>query len=1111
MNNRYRILGAVGAGGMGSVFRALDRLSGQEVALKQVRVDRLDAQNEQHSTAASFDLRKALAQEFRLLASLRHPYIISVLDYGFDDNRQPYYTMELLGNAPNILQYAQSCNQSERLTLIRQTAQALHYMHRRGIIHRDMKPDNILIHEGAVKVLDFGLALAHHADANAEPTVGTLNYMAPEAFNGGAITPAIDLYALGVIGFQLLTGEYPFLYSNASDLVQALFHASPRLELLDLDEAWVNIFERLLAKNPEERYPNSNELLQAMGVQESVSVRESFLQAAKFVGRDVEFAQLTSALQSAMHGEGSLWLVGGESGVGKSRLLDELRTQSVVSGVLTLRGQAITEASAPFMLFVDALRRLVLHTPLSTFEASVLATLITDLNDLLGYEVPSAPVIEPNAARSRLFDVIETVFKRQEKPVLLVLEDLQWATDSINVLKRLAAIVHQLPLLIVASYRDEERPQLPAELPLARLIHLERLKPADIAQLSEAMLGTRGRQEEIVALINRETEGNVFFIVEVMRALAEESGTLAQVGLQTLPPRVFAGGMKTVIQRRLSRVPQEALPLLKIAAVMGRSLDQRVLYKLMPSGNLDSWFLACGSVLEVQEERWQFAHDKLREALLSELAATEETALHAQAAAAIAAVYGQEPKYAAALTYHYGKAKDTQKEAYYAVIAAQYALQNSSYESAARLLERALALMTNATPLERAHLQDLLGRTYLALSRLTESRQHLQAALVGFGYPTAERLPLLVLSTLKQVLQQTVHRFRLPRQAPPNRENLLRAAGIYEQLGEVHFFANEIIQSANAAIKSANLAERAVQDSDELAIAYAGMSVLTTAGALHTQAAHYSQRAIEVARRFGNPTSLGWACYLSGVFYTGIGKWGSAIENLNEGLAIHREIGELRRWESCLGTSAVAHLYHGDYAKCLENSRLQHPSAVKRGDIQSQLWSLYQILQALMALGEPYEDILLEAEQTIVRSPALSEKIYGYGLLAWAHACMGNEAQAESHAQTANRISAGISPMGFYTIGGYSGAADTWLMLWEQGGRATSVQQETYRAVKSLQRFASIFPIGKTRALRASGILAKLEGKPSRAYKLLTQAQAVAHQMQMPYDAQRATDDLARM
>src|SRR5215831_12519163 len=142
IGNRYQIQDHIGKGGMGAVFLATDRLNGQSVALKRVLIPTSQLRFSTFSKDA--DLFIALSQEFRLMASLRHPNIISVLDYGFDDERQPYYTMELLDNPqPPILAMMGQSNLA-KIHLLIQVLQALSYLHRRGIIHRDLKPGNIL-------------------------------------------------------------------------------------------------------------------------------------------------------------------------------------------------------------------------------------------------------------------------------------------------------------------------------------------------------------------------------------------------------------------------------------------------------------------------------------------------------------------------------------------------------------------------------------------------------------------------------------------------------------------------------------------------------------------------------------------------------------------------------------------------------------------------------------------------------------------------------------------------------------------------------------------------------------------------------------------------------
>lgn len=334
VNQRYRLLSLIGTGGMGVVYQAIDRLNGQAVALKlvsQKAVDRLDTTEPISGTMERLSI--SLAHEFQVLASLRHPNIISVLDYGFyyiDGRAQIYYTMELLSGARTILDAGQTRTTIERIDLLAEVCQALIYLHRRGVLHRDLKPENILVtNDGVVKVLDFGLALLHAQDAN-DPVGGTLAYLAPEVLRGGAASESSDLYALGMIAYELLCGHPPFPRSNPGLMVQAILTTLPDLmPLLAIETAItptngtndLMISDRpslsaliagLLAKDPDERPASALELMRALYSTtdrplpvEPTHVRDSFLQAAAFVGRDAEMTTLIDAFNAMLAGQGS--------------------------------------------------------------------------------------------------------------------------------------------------------------------------------------------------------------------------------------------------------------------------------------------------------------------------------------------------------------------------------------------------------------------------------------------------------------------------------------------------------------------------------------------------------------------------------------------------------------------------------------------------------------------------------------------------------------------------------------------------------------------------------------------------------------------------------------
>jgi serine/threonine protein kinase len=337
IGHRYQIVSQIGVGGMGAVYRVNDRLTGSTIALKRVTasIDQLTFASQGSST----NPKVALAQEFQVLASLRHPHIVSVLDYGFDEQRQPYYTMTYLQDAKTIFEAGREKPLDVQIRLLAQMLLALAYLHRRGVIHRDLKPGNVMVVDGQVQVVDFGLSLVREQsmDTETQAIAGTLAYMAPEIFEGKVPGRGADLYAIGVMAYELFAGRHPFDKGNLALLVNQVLNTPADLSALAVNGAVAHVVEKLLAKSRTDRYQNANDVIRDLCAaaniplpSETAAIRESFLQAAKFVRREKEFAQLEEALEDATDDKGSAWLIAGESGVGKTRLLDELRTLALV-------------------------------------------------------------------------------------------------------------------------------------------------------------------------------------------------------------------------------------------------------------------------------------------------------------------------------------------------------------------------------------------------------------------------------------------------------------------------------------------------------------------------------------------------------------------------------------------------------------------------------------------------------------------------------------------------------------------------------------------------------------------------------------------------------------
>lgn len=903
IGKRYQLLNVIGEGGMGIVYRAYDRLNGENIALKRV----IAAKEDRDVTAGkSTDVRLNLAQEFKTLASLRHPNIISVLDYGFDEERVPYFTMELLEDAPTLIQAGRDQPFQVQLELMIQVLQALAYLHRRGILHRDLKPDNVLVKAGQVKVLDFGLAVAQDYAHQSNQVVGTLAYMAPEILQGYSATQASDLHAVGLMAYEMLTGRYPYLFEDVTQLIELILGAPIDLTALQVPGRMLEVLVRLLSKDPSERYHDANEVLtlyyRAIGrysTHETPAIRESYLQAARFVGRERELSLFHELLEDSLNRRGSTWLIGGESGVGKSRLIEQIEIVARVRGMLVLKGQATAQGGALYGVWRTILRMLSVITPLSTEEAQILKALVPDISTLIGTEVADAPAAaSPTEASMRLFKTVAEIVQRQTQPVLIILEDLHWAAESLTLMAYLSEIVGELPVLILGTYRNDERPNLPELLPKTEVISLARLSEREIADLSEAMIGRTGRMPEVVNLLQRESEGNALFIVEVVRALAEEVGQLDQIGVRTLPAQVFAGGIEQIVRRRLDFLPEDVLPMLRLAAVAGRQLDLTLMRALF-GWHIDEWLSLAddAAVLEVSDGKWQFAHDKLRDGVLRTIPDGQLPRLHQQIAEKLETLYPANSEYYVSLEHHWQIAGNSHKTLHYAELAADQAFTTGANNIAQGHYELALRLLSEMP--ETPEQQRKQVEVIVKLARIgTVTLQQNMLALLSKALGIAQGLGDEVL--IARVYGGIGGFYYIVGQMGQALQNLNQSRMIAERLGieellvlpynlipRVTFNTGEIEQSEAMMRKGLELLQK-YPDTELESGSLANFSGLMIHTGRWQEALLYEQRSIELAKKLGK-NRLGGTLAVIGAAYAGYGSE-KGIPILQEAQAIATEL-----------------------------------------------------------------------------------------------------------------------------------------------------------------------------------------------------------------------------
>ena len=467
-------------------------------------------------------------------------------------------------------------------------------------------------------------------------------------------------------------------------------------------------------------------------------------------------AELRAALDGALAGHGQLGMLVGEPGIGKTRTAQELAVLAEQRGTQVLWGRCYDgEGAPPYWPWIQPIRAYVQQAsaeqltaemgPGAADIAKILAEIRVKLPDL---ETPA--VLEPEAARFRLFDSITSFLKNaaQSQPLMLVLDDLQWADrSSLLLLEFLVQEIGASRLLLVGAYRDVEvsrrHPlfQTLGALVREQLFHRLQLDGLTRQEVGDFVEGNAGitLTLEAAGVIHKRTDGNPFFVGEVTR-----EGTLDNITADPGWASIIPEGVRDAIGARLNRLSDQCNQLLSTASIIGREFEFRLLNPLMDDIPEDQLLAAIDEAMgshligEVpgRTECYQFTHALFQETLAEELSSTRKVRLHGRIAEALELLYGTDAEaHAAELAHHFAEAQTvlgTDRLVHYSLLAGERALAGFAFEEALAQFERGLVsrgiILTGSQPapdLEAAALLFGLGCAQLA----TVERQSLSEAV----------------------------------------------------------------------------------------------------------------------------------------------------------------------------------------------------------------------------------------------------------------------------------------------------------------------------------------------------------------------------------------------
>ena len=737
----YRLDERIGEGGMGEVFRAFDTRLNRPVAIKVMR-----GKDRAERGAQGF-LREA-----RAASALNHPNIVTIHEIGETEAGDYFLVQELVDGQTlrSMLRLRREPTPLDTMIDIGvQVARALAAAHAAGVVHRDVKPENVMVRtDGAVKVLDFGLARRTDEDTSQLTTqaqvktlpgsfTGTPAYMSPELVNGYVPGPAADVFSLGVLLYEIAAGRRPFEGASHAAVLASILSVQPvALARVDpgIPRVYDELVQQMLRKEPDLR-PTARDVEIALAALRSPTGDLAAAAPVRrtTVGREAQRAQLLRTYARVKQGRGLIAAVTGEPGIGKTSLVEDFLRELAGRGErpTVARGRcseslAGAEAYLPILEVIDSLVHRSDGPSLTTVIRTVAPTWYTQVaTPSVDAAIPGDARPAPAASQERMKRELGALFHEisRVQPLVVFIDDLHWAdVSTVDILNYLAGRFADLRVLIVTSYR-------PSDMALARHpflairsdlqsrglfeeVALGFLEPGDVERYLALQFPGHAFPPGFAATIHGKTEGSPLFMADLVRYLRDTGGVTQQDGTWVVARGVgntakdLPESVRGMIARKIERVDEADRRLLLAASVEGDEFDSAIVAEALHMDPAEveerletlervHIFVTRGDEMEFPDGsltlKYRFVHVLYQNVLYASLQPTRRAVLSKAVAAALLVRYGPDvDTIAARLAVLYEAARDGGASARFFLAAAQRAARLFGFREALSLAERGI-------------------------------------------------------------------------------------------------------------------------------------------------------------------------------------------------------------------------------------------------------------------------------------------------------------------------------------------------------------------------------------------------------------------------------------